>query len=746
MSLVKIANKLPKLNGKFFGAYVLPPIPTYKITLFPSQNGSISADTLEGIEGTLVTLSNTPDTHYSFGGYGITGATLTGNQFLIWQDDISVQGTFIEDAKYSLSLTQTTGGSINANKNTGYAGDIITLSNTPSSHYSFNGYSITGATLTGNQFAFGSQNVTAKGTFVADPIRTVTLTQVAGGNIAANPTTGYDGTTVTLSNTANAGYTFNNYTLTGGILTGNKFVLNGGNATASLNLTHNVYNLTVQTDGHGKLTASKSTGYYNDTASLSTTASAGYSFNNYSVTGGTINGNTFTFGVSNATAKANFNHNVYTLTLQTNGNGKLVAGKTTGYYNDTTTLTATPSANYVFSGFSVTGGTITNSSFKFGKSNATAKAWFDVNYNPLNLPPYTVRLKYKNGVTPSLGHGTLTQVSQNPNVWDMTYNTSNWVYGVYLQPDLLEVMGGNTTNVTSMVNAFAGNPSLSSVALFDTRNVVTMANMFINDSALSSVPKFDTSNVVTMTHTFNGCSFTSVPLFDLSNVSSVAYSFMNCKNLVTVPQFNMPKVESTQGMFEYCKKLKTTPSFYTPKLKDTSYMYLYCNTLSSVSLFNTSGVKTTTLMFGNCPRLKTVPLFDTSNDNSMIGMFSGCTGLRTIPQFNTNKVVEITAMFSGCKSLSSVPLLNTQNVSSMGYAFAECSALRSIPLFNTSKVVGFEMSFMNCVNVSAGISALYNQISTQTKPPIYYGGAFENCGINTTQGAAELALIPSNWK
>lgn len=408
MSLVKIANKLPKLNGMFFGAYVIPPIPTYKITLFPSQNGSISADTLEGIEGTLVTLSNTPDTHYSFGGYGITGATLTGNQFLIGQDDISVQGTFIEDAKYSLSLTQTTGGSINANKNTGYAGDIITLSNTPSSHYSFNGYSITGATLTGNQFAFGSQNVTAKGTFVADPIRTVTLTQVAGGNITANPITGYDGTTVTLSNTANAGYTFNNYTLTGGILTGNKFVLNGGDATASLNLTHNVYNLT----------------------------------------------------------------------LQTNGNGKLAAGKTTGYYNDTTTLTATPSANYEFSGFSVTGGIISGNTFKFGVSDATAKAWFDVNYNPLNLPPYTIRLRYDEGRTPKFPKGTGVQVSSSPNVWDLTYENSDWTElvspAIGGDGRIVEVLGANSTNVENMYNMFASQYYLTAVALFDTSNVTNM--------------------------------------------------------------------------------------------------------------------------------------------------------------------------------------------------------------------------------------------------------------------------------
>lgn len=97
MSLVKIANKLPKLNGKFFGAYKAP-VPIYRITILPSQNGSITSDKVSGEQGTLVTLSNMPNTHYSFGGYGITGATLTGNKFLIGQDDVSVQGSFIEDA------------------------------------------------------------------------------------------------------------------------------------------------------------------------------------------------------------------------------------------------------------------------------------------------------------------------------------------------------------------------------------------------------------------------------------------------------------------------------------------------------------------------------------------------------------------------------------------------------------------------------------------------------------------------
>lgn len=66
---------------------------------------------------------------------------------------------------YNLQLIQSTGGTIASNTTSGYNGDIVTLSNTPNTYYNFNGYSITGATLTGNQFAFTGTDVTAKANF-----------------------------------------------------------------------------------------------------------------------------------------------------------------------------------------------------------------------------------------------------------------------------------------------------------------------------------------------------------------------------------------------------------------------------------------------------------------------------------------------------------------------------------------------------------------------------------------------------
>ena len=125
---------------------------------------------------------------------------------------------------------------------------------------------------------------------------------------SSDKSSGYYGETATLTaNAAPAGYNFSGWNITGSNMTGNSFRFQGDvTAKAGYSAIPVVYNLTLQTDGHGKIGANKTTGYSGDTVTLSNTASAGYSFKNYTVTGATINGSTLTFGNSNCTAKANY--------------------------------------------------------------------------------------------------------------------------------------------------------------------------------------------------------------------------------------------------------------------------------------------------------------------------------------------------------------------------------------------------------------------------------------------------------
>lgn len=112
---------------------------------------------------------------------------------------------------------------------------------------------------------------------------------------------------------------------------------------------------------------------------------------------------------------------------------------------------------------------------------------------------------------------------------------------------------------------------------------------------------------------------------------------------------------------------------------------------------------------------------------------------------NTSNITSMYYMFAGCGSLTTVSLFDTSKVTDMGNMFAWCRNLTSIPLFDTSKVTNITEAFVDCYRVSAGALALYQQASTQTNPPLYHSDCFLNCGRDTTNGAAELAQIPSSW-
>ena len=206
-------------------------------------------------------------------------------------------------------------------------------------------------------------------------------------------------------------------------------------------------------------------------------------------------------------------------------------------------------------------------------------------YNPLDLPPYTIRLKYKQGTTPEFSKGTGIQVSQSPNIWDLTYENSNWNELLYLHVDLLEVLGANTTGVTDMHWMLGNCYSLTTVPLFDTSNVTDMGAMLIDCQSLTSVPLFDTSNVTDMWIMLGDCySLTSVPLFDTSKVTNMDEMFWRCKSLTSVPLFNTSNVTKMNSMFHECESLTTITLFDTSKVTTMDNMFNDCTNVVSGAL------------------------------------------------------------------------------------------------------------------------------------------------------------------
>lgn len=182
-------------------------------------------------------------------------------------------------------------------------------------------------------------------------------------------------------------------------------------------------------------------------------------------------------------------------------------------------------------------------------------------------------------------------------------------------------------------------------------------------------------------------------------------------------------------------------SGYTPTMGDTQTLVDATNNVWDIYKQGNN----LAYLFNVCRDLLEVIGANTSNVTNISHMFYYCSSLTKIRLFDISKVTNMSYMFYACEALNNLPLFDTSNVNDMNDSFNRCVSLTYIPLFNTSKAGGMGGTFMDCKNVQSGALALYQQMSTQTKPPANHGNTFLNCGINTETGSAELSQIPTSW-
>jgi surface protein len=153
-------------------------------------------------------------------------------------------------------------------------------------------------------------------------------------------------------------------------------------------------------------------------------------------------------------------------------------------------------------------------------------------YNPLGLPAYTIRLKFNGFNTPTFSKGAAVQVSSSPNVWDLTYSDSDWSNLLQNQYSLIEVLGANTSSVTTMEGMFAGCQSLTTIPVFDTHAVTNMSSICNYCSSLTNVPLLNTSSVQAIGFAFNECRYVESGAYALyqqvSSQSPQPYFYSNC--------------------------------------------------------------------------------------------------------------------------------------------------------------------------------------------------------------------------
>lgn len=207
-------------------------------------------------------------------------------------------------------------------------------------------------------------------------------------------------------------------------------------------------------------------------------------------------------------------------------------------------------------------------------------------YNPLRLPPNTVRVRTSDGNPPvkdsSATFETATLVTGTTDEYDVYKSGTDFSNLFIRSTNVVEVLGANTAGITNMANMFGICDALTTVALFNTTTVLYMDNMFASCSSLTTVPLFDTSSVTSMMNMFYRCSsITTVPLFDTSSVDIISGMFSFCTSLTSVPVFNTSSATTMLNMFYGCSALTAVPLLNTSNVWNMNQMFYNCINVQS---------------------------------------------------------------------------------------------------------------------------------------------------------------------
>lgn len=237
-------------------------------------------------------------------------------------------------------------------------------------------------------------------------------------------------------------------------------------------------------------------------------------------------------------------------------------------------------------------------------------------------------------------------------------NMDNFTSACKDELNTLDLSSLNTSQVTSMIEAFYGCRNLTSIDLtnVDTSNVTDMTMMFFNNYNLTSldVSNFDTSNVTNMSSMFGDCSgLTSLDVsnFVTSKVTNMSSMFQGCSSLksIDVSNFDTSQVTDMNNMFQGC--------------------YIYGLTSLDVSNFNTSNVTDMSSMFD----------YGTSqSDLYSQGLIS-----LDVSNFNTSKVTNMYYMFAKHRKLTDLYInFDVRSIKDDYYSyrgiFYNCSSLKNV--------------------------------------------------------------------
>ena len=434
----KATFTMPESDVTVTGSWVR----VYDVEISNVTGGNVAADkeTATAGEKVSLTITRTPSSRYVLAGLEVktsNGALVdveissdkSSATFTMPSFKVSVTPTWVEE--YVVSIQGVTGGTVETNKSTASVGTTVELTITTNDHYSFTGIEVkdsddktVAVTLSGGKatFTMPESDVTVTGSWVR--VYDVEISNVTGGNVAADKETATAGEKVSLTITRTPS---SRYVLAGlEVKTSNGALVDVEISSDKSSATFTMpsfkvsvtptwveeYVVSIQGVTGGTVETNKSTASVGTTVELTITTNDHYSFTGIEVKDSddktvavTLSGGkaTFTMPESDVTVTGSWVR-VYDVEISNVTGGNVAADKETATAGEkvSLTITRTPSSRYVLAGLEVktSNGALVDVEISSDKSSATfTMPSFKVSVTPTWVEEYVVSIQGVTGGT-----------------------------------------------------------------------------------------------------------------------------------------------------------------------------------------------------------------------------------------------------------------------------------------------------------------------------------------------------------
>lgn len=215
-----MAGAIPQLSAFLHGVNLTvenePTVTNYAVTITqPSAGGTISVTKADGTaiasgdevaEGTVLTLTNTPDAGYTFGSYTVNGTDIEGNTVTV-SAATTISATFTANS-YNVTVSGTDHATVTGLPATAEYKSTVSFTVTPAEGYAVESVAVNGTTITIINGAYSFEMPARDASVVVTTKAVEYAITATGSNFTSTlPATATYGETVTFTVTPDKGYT-----------------------------------------------------------------------------------------------------------------------------------------------------------------------------------------------------------------------------------------------------------------------------------------------------------------------------------------------------------------------------------------------------------------------------------------------------------------------------------------------------------------------------------------------------------